>query len=448
MVNSLMKWKHGLGLALLIPLVYGIRYGYQYAQIGAAYNAKMTCSCLFISGRPLESIESEDLYAIPFASQTVDYEHKMVTSSIYGIRKKAFFRPGLGCTIINNDIDAIKASAHDFQPPLINTESLEVETVLADSIHNSIQQTFDWAFTDIDTLRPVRTRAAMVLYDGKLVAERYAPGIGPETALIGWSMTKSITNALIGILVQDQRLQLHQQNLFSEWSDNRRQISLDQLLRMSSGLDFEENYSKVSDATRMLFSKPGAGHFALQSRLAHPPDSHWNYSSGTSNILQVLIRRQFPDSKSYLEFPHRRLFSKLGLTSAIMEPDADGIYVGSSYMFASARDWAILGQLFLQDGLWKGEQILPPGWAAYSSTVTPASDGEYGAHFWTYPRKSGLPADTYLMDGFEGQHVVIIPSQKLVIVRLGCTPGNAEFDSIRFFKEISDLFAQQIRAAN
>jgi CubicO group peptidase (beta-lactamase class C family) len=128
------------------------------------------------------------------------------------------------------------------------------------------------------------------------------------------------------------------------------------------------------------------------------------------------------------------------MKSAVLEPDESGIYVGSSFMFATARDWAKFGQLYINDGVWLGRRILPEGWVRYSSAVTPASEGEYAAHFWTYPRKSRLPDDSFLMDGYEGQLVLIVPSKKLVIVRLGCTPKSENFNSINYFKGICDLF--------
>jgi CubicO group peptidase (beta-lactamase class C family) len=437
-----MKRKYFISFALTGLLIYGIQYTVTFARIGAAYNAKMACSCLFISGRSLESIEKEDLYTIPFARQTVDTENKIVTSSIYGIRKKAIFRPGLGCTIVNkSDENTLRNQwpAEDFSKSI--GFEFPIDTALTAEVIQNIKAVFDTAFHEYDPTKIKRTRAALVVHDGKLIAERYAPGITAFTPLIGWSMTKSVTNAMIGILIQDGKLALDKNNLFPHWqSDDRKNITLDHLLRMSSGLTFNENYNAVSNATKMLFLEFSAGLYASNQKLAYPIDSKWSYSSGTSNILQSLISNTIKDHKAYLAFPHQRLFDVLGMKSAVLEPDASGTYVGSSYMFATARDWAKFGQLYINDGLWFGQRILPEGWVRYSSTVTPASDGEYAAHFWTYPRKSGLPDDSFLMDGFEGQLVLIVPSKKLLLLRLGCTPKSENFDGIKFFKSISDLF--------
>lgn len=191
---------------------------------------------------------------------------------------------------------------------------------------------------------------------------------------------------------------------------------------MSSGLGFEENYAAPSDATQMLFRKKGAGAYALLSKAANEPDKVWSYSSGTSNILQEIIRRQFATQKDYFAFPHQRLFHKIGMKSAVLEPDASGTFVGSSFMYATARDWAKFGQLYLQDGVWNGERLLPEGWVKYSATETSYSDGKYAAHFWLDHQDKTFPQDAFMAVGFEGQYVTVVPSKNLVIVRLGCTP--------------------------
>lgn len=431
----------GILLLVMIALAYNLPYYYKYAQIGAAYNAKMACSCVFVSGRELSSVEREDLYAIPFGTQTVDQKAKTVTSSLFGlVSKTAQYRPGLGCTLLNETTPDLLRKQAQLKLPRFAAQELP-DSTLAEPTQQSLSKTLDWAFSEPDSTRPVHTRAVVILHDGKVVAERYAEGITRNTPLIGWSMTKSVTNAMIGLLVKDGKLKVDAPAPIKEWkNDERAAITLDNLLRMSSGLDFEEDYGKVSSATNMLFRKPNAGQYAIESPLKAPPGTVWYYSSGTTNILQELIRRQLKTLPAYWAFPHRRLFQKLGMSTAIMEPDPSGLYIGSSFMFASARDWAKFGQLYLQDGMWKGEQILPKGWAAYSAKETPHSDGLYAAQFWIGYRQNGLPQDLYYADGFEGQRVLIVPSKKLVVVRLACTPSGANFDDVRFFKEIVGAF--------
>lgn len=435
------KFLYTLLTLLLIGIAYAANYAYRYALIGAGYNAKTVCSCVFVSGRSLESVVAEDLYGIPYGTKTIDTVAKTATATIFGIASKtAVYRPKLGCTILN---EVTVEELHQ-QPSITKTTALpeaSADSVLPQAQQEALNKTMDWAFAEPDPKHPVRTRAVIVLHKGKIVAERYANGITPMTALMGWSMTKSVTNAMIGLLVKDGKLDVNKPAPVTEWAnDNRKVITVDNLLRMSSGLKFEEVYSGVSDATKMLFSVAGAGQYAIQSPSEVPPAMKWYYSSGTSNILQEIIRRQCKTHAEYLNLSHKRLFQKLGMNTAHLEPDPSGTFVGSSFMYASARDWAKFGQLYAQDGLWKGERLLPEGWVAYSSRETPHSDGRYAAHFWIYVRKEGLPADSFTMNGFEGQFVLIIPSKQLVAVRLGCSPEEKYFNEVKFFKEIAAAF--------
>ena len=424
------------GVAL--ALFFGVRFGLQYASIGASYDAKIVCSCMFISGRDFRSIQSEDLYTIPFAHIEVDTLHKLVTADIYGLAKsQAIYRPGLGCTLLNEvtskELLEQSPPAHTTAPEdsFYNYESFPANI---DSIR--LRKVLDTAFMELDSTVVKRTRAIVLLYQGKPIVEQYAPGITAQTPLMGWSMTKSVTNAMVGILVKDGKLTAADPAPVEEWkNDARQKITLDHLLRMSSGLDFVEDYSTPSDATKMLFREKGAGAYALQSKLKSTPGTKWYYSSGTTNILQEIMRRQFPSLEAYQAFPYVRLFDKIGMNSAVLEPDASGTFVGSSYMYATARDWARFGQLYLQDGLWQGEQILPQGWVQYSSTETPHSQGTYAAQFWINHQDPEFPQDAFYADGFEGQYVVIIPSKKMVIVRLGCTQGDG-FDITTFVKDV------------
>jgi CubicO group peptidase (beta-lactamase class C family) len=386
-------------------------------------------------------VQAEDLYAVKgLATTEIDRARRTATARVLGVASKtALYREGLGCTLLNG-VTADEL-ARQPAPPKLRGTAPPLDIAPPDTLavnDEALHHTLQWAFAEPDPKRVVRTRAVVVLHRGSIVAEQYAPGITAQTRLTGWSMTKSVTNALVGLLVKDGKLAVDKPTGLAEWqADDRRRITLDNLLRMSSGLKFEENYGNVSDATRMLFLEKSAGGYALKSGLSSEPGQTWYYSSGTTNIVQELLRRQFSTHAAYLRFPHERLFAKLGMSSATLEPDPSGTYVGSSFLFATARDWAKFGQLFAQDGVWNGERLLPEGWVAYSSRETPASDGLYAAQFWIHPRKWGLPADTFMANGFEGQMVVVIPSKQLVIVRLGCTPDERNFDEKRFLTEIN-----------
>ena len=249
-------------------------------------------------------------------------------------------------------------------------------------------------------------------------------------------MTKSVTSALVGILVSSGKLALDEPAPVPEWQspgDPRAAITIDHLLRMSSGLDFDDRSgAALSDVNRMLLRSPDAAGYAVEKPLQDAPGSAWYYSSGTTNILSRIIRARIGGTDAdYWAFARRALFDRIGMPSAVMEPDASGTFVGSSFMYATARDWARFGQLYLQDGVWNGERILPEGWVAYTRRPAPAAPhGRYGAHFWLNGGEAvpvaerpfpSLPADLHYAAGYEGQYVIVIPSRELVIVRLGQT---------------------------
>lgn len=418
------------------------------APNGVGYKAKILCSGIFVSHRDEESVLIEDLSHpsdMNMINARVDNENKSVTTSIFGIIKdKAIYRPGLGCTLLSSKSEEeIRSQSVEIPAPL--PESPETilwptgELMLSkENPPNVDRELLDEAvlkvFLEHHPERPCRTRAVVVLLDGKIISELYAPGFSKNTLLLGWSMTKSVTNALVGILVGQGKLSIHDPVPVPEWrepGDPRGNITLDQLLRMSSGLKFLEAYTEnpLSDVSTMLFHKQNTGAFAADMPLETEPDKKWSYSSGTTNIISRVIRQTIGNQAEYASFPRRMLFNRIGMRSAIMEMDASGTYVGSSYMYATARDWARFGLLYLNDGVWEGERILPEGWVAYSSTPTStAPQGQYGAHFWLnrgnpnnpedrpFPQ---LPTDMFLAQGVQGQVVVIIPSCKLVIVRLG-----------------------------
>jgi CubicO group peptidase (beta-lactamase class C family) len=299
-----------------------------------------------------------------------------------------------------------------------------------------ISSAADQLFIESNPEKKLYTRALIIVHNGRLIVERYGPGITKETPLLSWSMAKSFINAMVGILIKKGKMSLKDPAPVPEWQkadDPRRAITLDQLLRMSSGLEWVEAYAErpVSDVNIMLLLKPDMAAYTASKPLAARPDTVWHYSSGTTNMISRLIRDVVGSREAYWEFPRRELFNKIGMRSAVWETDASGTFIGSSYLYATARDYARFGLLYLNDGVWQGERILPEGWVAYSTTPTPAAPkGQYGAHFWLnggrdsnptgrpYPQ---LPGDTFFARGYQGQTIAIIPSRKLLVVRLGMT---------------------------
>jgi CubicO group peptidase (beta-lactamase class C family) len=286
----------------------------------------------------------------------------------------------------------------------------------------------DYAFADRTPADLGETHALVIIHAGRLVLERYAKGRGPHDTCRSWSMAKSITQALAGILIGDGRLDILAPAEVPEWrGDARAEITLDQMLRMSSGLAFVEAYSPdaPSDVIEMLFGKGAAdtAAFAAGFPLAHPPGSFFSYSSGTTNIVSRCLGRALGASgEAFASFMRERLFAPLGMASAAPKFDEAGTFIGSSFCFATARDFARFGLLYLRDGMWDGQRILPPGWIDYARTPTfqqpECIDGAYGAHWWLDLAGPG----TFSANGYEGQYIVLCPDRDLVIVRNGATP--------------------------
>jgi CubicO group peptidase (beta-lactamase class C family) len=444
--------KRIIALVFLIALIFIIRYCWISFPIATGFGAKILCSAVFVAGRNEEDIKAQELRYVPlnFISYKVNYNDSSVTTSLLGFAKrKAIYRHGLGATLIS-ELQEVEVRNQQYvlaPTPNVNTDSIPwpLGDKTEDSIPNNLnliqlQETIDNAFVSADKENPIGTRAIVVVYDGKLVAEKYAPGFTKNTPLNGWSMTKSITGALIGILVKQNKLNIDDRAPVQEWQgkdDPRNAITVKHLLQQSSGLDFKEDYSKSSDATKMLFQRANMAAYVASRPLKETPGQTFYYSSGNSNLLSRIIRHTIGE-REYYSFPSDELFYKLGMYSAVLEPDASGTFVGSSYAYATARDWARFGLLFLNDGVYNNERILPEGWVQQTATPSPAAmNGEYGYHFWLNRGNKfpAVPPAMFYAGGFEGQNVFIIPSKKLVVVRLGLT-RNKSYDPNVFLTQI------------
>jgi CubicO group peptidase (beta-lactamase class C family) len=417
-----------------------------------------------VSGRDKNDIESSDLSGFPFylSTNNVDYNDSSVTSTVWGMaKKKAIYRKGIGCTLINT-ISESELRSQVFTvplPPVNNMNTIpwpygdKINDTLVPAIDkNKLRLAVDNIFTEPHPGKKQRTRAVIIIYDGQLVAEKYAPGFTKNTKMYGWSMAKSFTSALIGTLVQQNKLDITQPAPVPEWSntnDPRHGITIENLLQQMSGLSWDENYTKASDVTNMLYKEDSMPAFTAKHPLAQKPGTVFNYSSGNSNILARIIR-QTVGEKEYAAYPFNYLFYKIGMHSASFEPDASGTYVGSSYINATARDYARFGLLYYNDGVWNNERILPAGWVKQTAT-SPGTNTlkNYGYQFWLngfnkanpserkYP---DVPADMFYCDGFAYQGIYIIPSKKLVVVRLGLTLDGS-FNENEFLKNIIDCIA-------
>ena len=436
--------------------------------IGTGHVAKTICSNVFISKRNPDTVFREDIAPVHFLFAITKFDvnkmEKSVTSTSYGFfETKAIFREGCGCTVVKGTTEA-EMRRQTFMNIPADPSNTEMKTdlswptgdqvsqvpLLADVDGHKLNQALDAAFAEPTPDNPRKTRAVVVVYDGQLIAERYAPEFSKAIPLLGWSMSKSVTNALVGVLVKKGQLDIHRPAPVPEWQrtdDPRRRITLDQLLRMSSGLEFNESYAPFSDAVSMFYDSYDFAAYAAQKTLEAAPDTKFHYSSGTANIIARIARRAAEEEyPNYYTFMHRELFDKIGMHSVVFEPDPSGTFVGSSYVFATARDWARFGLLYLQDGVWEDERLLPEGWVAYSTAPTSKAPlGEYGALFWlnagsasnpAHRRWPSLPRDAYWADGFQEQRVIIIPSRKLVLVRLGNSSYSDAWDDEKFILEV------------
>jgi CubicO group peptidase (beta-lactamase class C family) len=424
---------------------------FQKLRLACAYKARAFCNGVFVSGLDPRRLSREDAGFNPFfhlAWARVDRQRRSVECSILGtglFREKAVHVDGIGAVLLSGtpeeamrawrpapasaraspDAAAVPWPAGDATAPVPHVAGID-----ARKVESAVAKLFD----ERGRRNLLRTRAVLVVHDGDIVCERYAQGFGPGTRLLSWSMAKSVVSVLVGILARQGRILIDEPAAVPEWADPgdpRRAITVSQLLRMSSGLDWTETYEEkpISDVTRMLFLEPDMARFAASRSLAAEPDASFCYSSGSTNIICRIIRGLFASREEYLAFPRRALFDRIGMRSAVWGTDASGTLVGSSFLFATARDFARFGMFCLADGVWQGERILPEGWMKWATTPTPTDpNAEFGAGFWlnrdpadtsrtrAYPK---LPTDLYHASGHHGQLIAVIPSRRLVVVRLG-----------------------------
>jgi CubicO group peptidase (beta-lactamase class C family) len=404
-----------------------------YVGVGAGYMAKVACSEIFLAKRDaLEILKGEFKDISPALERVrlkIDTERRSVTASIFGLgRAEAHHRDGYGCTLKRGALAPAPTLAVIQDKPLPDAFAGTAQ-MRNDVDYAAINLAFDAAFAD----RKAATRALLVVKDGAVVAERYAPGFSAETPFLSWSMAKSVTATMVGAAVHRGFIDLEASAPVPEWAsdEKRAAITWNDLLQMQSGLAFAEVYDDpTSDASQMLFRARDAGAVAAKKPLIHPPGAHWSYSSGTTNLIQRTLRETLEaNDMGYHSFARDALFAPLGMASAVLEPDSSGTFIASSFMYATARDWAKLALLYLNDGVDAGIRLLPEGWSAYVAKPASASDNFYGAQFWLNnpgadgrPKYiQGVPDDAYLMAGHEGQYVLIVPDKRLVIVRTGLT---------------------------
>ena len=393
-------------------------------RVGSGYAAKIVCSNVFIAGRDADVVLAVDVQApghplLKLMHVSVDRTERRVHAALLGIfaGNDAVHRDGLGCTVTPNGetlprVETASAIRTPVDETVLWPEGGKIES------HPAIAP-----FLSRDDLIGAGMRAVVVVKGGRIVGETYSAGFSKDTPLLGWSMTKTVTAAIIGTMMRDGRLSADDKRLLPQWqNDQRADISLGDLLAMESGLAFNENYGTVADVTRMLYLESDMANFAADQPLEADPGTRFNYSSGTGVLLSRIWMSRL-EEKAALAYPRKALFEPLGMASAVLEVDATGTFVGSSYMYATAWDWARLGLLLVRDGVWNGNRILPEGFVEAMRQPNRTSNGRYSRmQTWLPVAGKGLPADTFILDGHDGQNVIVIPSLDLVVVRLGLTP--------------------------
>ena len=443
-----MKSRKRLLVILIAALVAVAVFQYPKLTIISGYAAKNMASTLFISGRSEASVVENDnnVPLIKLASTEVNTAENSVAARVIRLMKrKAICREGLGCALL---IDGARDAINTARPereflssplPFPYGNGAPRDSFFSEVDYQQLEMALDLPFENEEVQK---TRTLLGVYKDHIVAERYVDGFGPDTPILGWSMSKSVLGTLFGILEYQGKVDLDRPAPVKSWqNDPRKDITLNHLLRMQSGLEWDEDYTEISDVTRMLFLSKDMTKVQESKEAVGEPTEIWNYSSGTSNLLSGILRQQFSQHQDYLNFPYKELIDKMGMSSMLIETDLSGNFVGSSYTWASTHDWAKFGLLYLHEGNWNGEQLFDASWVKYVTTPTAHSDGTYGAHFWLnaegkYP---GVPRDLYSANGYQGQYVFIIPSKDLVIVRTGLAEP-PDFDLDNFLKEVVAAF--------
>jgi CubicO group peptidase (beta-lactamase class C family) len=427
-----------LGLAILVYLIYFGFTTYPKLDLISGFSAKSVASAHFIDNRSIDLIEKtdNDIKLINLAKNQIDDTKKFATANVYGLKeRKAIYREGLGATLINENFDVSKP--YDIPKRIKNSAKVfpygdvdQADTTFSNINYSKLNKAVANAF-DTDNQKLKRTRSVLIIYKDKIIAEKYDKDFDKNSKILGWSMTKSLTATYFGILQKQGKIDIYNPAPIVEWqNDSRKNITINNLLQMNSGLEWEEKYDKISDATKMLFQAQDVTKCQIEKQFVGKPNQTWNYSSGTTNLLSGIIRNQFKTHQEYINFWYSSLIDRIGMNSMIIEQDMSGNFIGSSYGWATTRDWSKFGLLYLHKGNWNGEQIFDESWAKYVATPTNGSKGDYGAHFWLNAgnRYPDAPKDIYSCNGFQGQMIFIIPSHDMVIVRMGLKEQKDGFD--------------------
>ena len=393
-----MKILKRLLLLTVAILLLALIINYPKLNILAGYSAKNTASSVFLGERSLSFTNTTDNNFSPvnLATNAIDKQKKTASSSVFGLlTRKSIIREGLGSVLT---LDKKDEKSNYKTPKRRKTVNDTIPYPYGNGSHkDSVFESIDYKKLNetVNSIFGVRkTRAVLVLYKDQIIAEKYSEGFTKDSRILGWSMTKSIMSTVFGILEHQQKINIQDKAPVESWqNDARKEITIHNLLQMNSGLEWDENYDEISDATKMLFLERDMTKVQEEKPLIGKPNETWN---------------------AYL-------IDKIGMNSMILESDLAGNYVASSYAWATTRDWGKFGLLYLHNGAWNGEELFTKEWVDYVTTPTPTSNGSYGAQFWLNTEKQlkDVSQKMYFADGYQGQRVYILPDEDLVIVRFG-----------------------------
>ncbi|HET7902232.1 MAG TPA: serine hydrolase [Candidatus Nanopelagicales bacterium] len=452
-----------LVLVLLVAVVAALMW-FHIPSNAAGVVAQTVCSAKYVSGRnlPTDQLVTSDVAPqspiLAVVSTSVDDTNHTVTSKFLGIvSRTSALQTQRGCVLdAPADPTAVPYEPNPTDPAAWPTGDATTTVPGVDTA--ALTKVVDAAFVGSDDPMGLAARGVAVVQHGKLVLLKDGAGIKPNTALLGWSMTKTVTGMLAWKVLQDKGIGVDTKvvdafpagrapSWVEQWkADDRKSITIADLMFMRSGLKIDEGYGPTGDVVQMLYGESDMSGWAAQHPLDHQPATYWEYLSASTNILAAVVRAQFPDDQAYVDYASTSLFEPLGLSTATLATDASGTWVGSSYLWASTADWARLGQLMLKDGSWEGTQVIPSGWWRLAGTpAMPSGEGHgYGAQTWIPGEPNGgecsatpgYPADTLLMEGHYGQVVAMVPSKDAVIVRLGWSV-DTDFDGCAFVADVA-----------
>lgn len=416
--------------------------------IGTGFSALDLCSRIFVSGEDEQLIIDKVISAKVFPLSYVWHldinsnEQTVAVSAPFfpGLNTRtAVYRPGLGCTLaITQTTEQIRSQAfipfdnrqiNEIAPLATDLEKTDKNEWLTDTVVENLEAIIDSMFLenlDQDGFHQVNTFASLISYDGKIIAERYEENHHGDMRMLSWSMAKTITSLIAGILYDQGRLKLDEP--IPALSQQGKTASIAQVMNMSSGLNWQEGYKGTSDVSNMLYTEGNSAEYVAQRKQISPAGRTYQYSTGDTQLLaQVISEKISPTLQGVYDFYQTQLFHKLGIYNGVIEHDESGTFLGGARVFLTPRDWLKIGQLIANKGLWKfsehGEErrIVSEKWIDFMSTPSPASD-YYGGQIWLNDMEAEfpeIPRDALFLRGHAGQFVGIVPSRKLVMTRLG-----------------------------